>query len=74
MKMQKVTITAERVGSITTFTIARDIKPAFIAIATNSNMTFENFSGAGHNMQGRFEHVHDSTESLDDFIKAVFSI
>ena len=72
MKMQIVTITAEKVGSITTFTISRDIKPAFVAIATNSNMTFENFSGAGHNMQGRFEHSHNSLESLDNFVKAVF--
>ena len=74
MKIQTVIITAEKVGSVTTFTIARDVKPAFVAIATNSNMTFENFSGAGHSLKGSFEHAHDSTESLDNFIKAVFSV
>lgn len=74
MKMQTVTITAEKVGSVTVFTIARDVKPAFAAIATNSNLAFENFSGNGHNCKGSFEHTHNSSASVDDFIKAVFSI
>lgn len=74
MKMQSVTITAEKVGSVTTFTISRDIKPAFVAIATNSNLSFGNFSGAGHSAKGSFEHQHNSPETLDSFVKKVFSV
>lgn len=73
MKMQKVIITAKKVGSVATFTICREnIKPAFVAISTNSNLSFNNFSGAGHNTKGSFQHEHFSEEPLDDFIKAVF--
>lgn len=74
MKMQTVTITAEKVGSVTTFTISRDIKPAFVAIATNSNLSFDNFSGAGHSVKGSFKHQHNSFETLDSFVKKVFSV
>lgn len=74
MKMQTVTITAEKVGSVTMFTISRDVKPAFVVIATNSDLSFNNFSGTGHNMQGRFEHTHNSNATVDDFVKAVFSV
>lgn len=75
MKMQKVIITAEKVGSIATFTICREnIKPAFVAISTNSDLAFRNFSGAGHSVNGKFEHAHNSPETLDSFIKAVFSV
>lgn len=74
MKMQTVTITAEKVGSVTVFTITRDAKSAFAAIATNSNLAFENFSGNGHNSNGTFEHTHNSNSSVDDFIKAVFQV
>lgn len=75
MKMQKVIITAEKVGSIATFTICREnIKPAFVAISTNSNLSFDNFSGAGHSGKVSFKHDHNSPETLDDFIKAVFSV
>ena len=73
--MQKVIITAEKVGSIATFTICREnINPAFVAIATNSNLSFGNFSGAGHSAKGSFEHQHNSPETLDSFVKKVFSV
>ncbi len=73
MKMQKVIITAEKVGSVTVFSICREnIKPAFVSIATNSDLFFNNFSGVGHSVNGSFEHAHDSNETLDDFVKAVF--
>ena len=75
MKMQRVIITAEKVGSIATFTICREnVNPAFVAISTNSDLSFKNFSGAGHSVSGKFEHAHNSHETLDDFIKAVFSV
>ena len=74
MKIQTVTITAEKVGSVTMFTISRDVKPAFVAIATDSDLSFKNFSGNGHNCKGSFEHTHNSNASVDDFVKAVFQV
>lgn len=74
MKMQKVTITVEKVGSVTMFTIHRDVNPAFVAIATNSDLTFKDFSANGHNSKSKFKHVHNDIESLDEFIKAVFQV
>lgn len=74
MKMQKVTITLEKVDSVTMFTIYRDVNPAFVAIATNSDLTFKDFSGNGHNSKGKFKHIHDDIESLDEFVKAVFKV
>lgn len=74
MKMQKVTITVGKVGSVTMFTIHRDVNSAFVAIATNSDLTFKDFSGNGYNSKAKFEHIHDDIESLDEFIKAVFKV
>lgn len=78
MKMQTVTITAEKTVEGEHYTIMRDGKnTAFISIRFSNNPRLKDMffaSGWNNKVSSLYDHNYKSHETLDDFVKAVFFV
>lgn len=78
MKIQTVTISAERTAKGEHFTIMRDGKnTAFVSIRIASNPRLKGMffaSGWNNKLPSFYDHDYNSHETLDDFVKAVFRV
>lgn len=78
MKMQTVTIKGERTAEGEHYTIMRDGKnTAFVTIRFSSNPRLKDMffaSGWSNKVSSIIEHDYKTCETLDDFVKAVFSV
>lgn len=76
MNILNVTITAEKTAEGEHFTIMRDGKnTAFVSIRIASNPRLKSVffaSGWNNKMPSVYDHDYNTTETLDDFVKAVF--